>query len=191
MFVVNCGNDCSSAFSVCPKSPISSIKSRLGVKQRKEVIMNNVSESNVNGNGSTAQNPEPAGEPEKLFTQDDVNRIIGERLARVKTDVSPELQEKEQELAQKELYLDAREKLADAGLPKELLKAINCSSKEEMENSIKTIHSLWGRESLAPTQQKPVYRVSTGTSSNSNGSGNLLSGQNDPQFIRKAMGLKG
>lgn len=153
--------------------------------------MNNVSESNVNGNGSTAQNPEPAGEPEKLFTQDDVNRIIGERLARVKTDVSPELQEKEQELAQKELYLDAREKLADAGLPKELLKAINCSSKEEMENSIKTIHSLWGRESLAPTQQKPVYRVSTGTSSNSNGSGNLLSGQNDPQFIRKAMGLKG
>lgn len=137
------------------------------------------------------QAPTAAQEPEKLFTQADVNRIVGERLSRAKTDVSPELQERERQVAQKELYLDARGRLADAGLPKELLSALNCSSKEEMEKSIETIQSLWGKGNLAPAQQKPVYKVSTGTSSNSNGSGSLSPGQNDPQSIRKAMGLKG
>lgn len=126
-------------------------------------------------------------EEEKLFTQEDVNRIVGERLARVKTDVSTELREREQKNAQRELYLDAREKLMDAGLPKELLSAINCSSKEEMENSIKVISKFFG-ESTRPARS--AYRVSGGAGSNSNGSGHHT-GVNDPESIRKAMGLKG
>lgn len=155
--------------------------------------MNDTPENNIQGNETATQNTASTQEPEKLFTQDDVNRIIGERLSRVKTDVSPELQEKEQKLAQKELYLDAREKLADAGLPKELLSALNCSSKEEMENSIKTIQSLFGDDAQAQQKPKALYKVyTTGANSQSNGSGGSLSGgTSDPESIRKAMGLKG
>lgn len=130
---------------------------------------------------------------EKLFTQDDVNRIVGERLSRVKNDVSPELQERERKAAQRELQLDARERLIDAGLPKELLGAINCSTKEDMENSIKVIQSLYGNKNAENgTQGKTgTYRViSTSTGSKNNGSG-YGNGVNDPAEIRRAMGLKG
>lgn len=130
--------------------------------------------------------------PEKLFTQDDVNRIIGERLARVKADVSPDLKEREQAVAQKELYLDAREKLADAGLPKELLGALNCATREDMEKSIKMIQGFIGKGGIASAQQAPqnTYRVSMGTPSHSNGCVSHT-GADDPDSIRKAMGLKG
>lgn len=137
---------------------------------------------------SAGGNPQGGQQQEKRFTQEDVNRIVGERLARVKSDVSPELQEREQKLAQRELYLDARERLADAGLPKDLIKALNCNSKEEMENSIKTIQSFFGKSA----QQSSRYRVvSTGISSSGPGSGGSVNGADDPASIRKAMGLKG
>lgn len=131
-----------------------------------------------------------AAEGGKLFTQDDVNRIIGERLSRVKNDSSQELQEREQKATARELQLDAREMLMDAGLPKELLSAINCSTKEAMENSIKVIQGLMGNKSgsnLPGAQQR--YRAVTSASGNTNGSGKR-SGANDPDAIRQAMGLK-
>lgn len=137
--------------------------------------------STAAGAGSGAQ------QQEKTFTQEDVNRIVGERLARARLDTSPELQERERKCMQRELQLDAREKLADAGLPKELLGVINCSTKEELENSIKTIQKLFGR-----TKENSSYRVLMcgSAGSNSNGSGHR-SGTDDPESIRKAMGLKG
>lgn len=153
--------------------------------------MNNALEPSGQGNGNQAQGPATTPGPEKLFTQDDVNRIIGERLARVKTEVSPELKEKEQELAQRELCLDARERLADAGLPKELLTALNCNSREEMENSIKTIQGLLKNGESTQQRQRMTYRVSTGISAHDNKSCGLNGGSNDPASIRKAMGLKG
>jgi hypothetical protein len=136
------------------------------------------------GEGSAAQTG-------KTFTQDDVNRIVQERLARAKLEASPELQERERKCEQRELQLEAREKLAEAGLPKELLGAINCSTKEDLENSIDTIQKLFGKN--GSTQQDKVtsrYRVSAGTSNSGNGSGHHSSAK-DPSSIRKAMGLKG
>lgn len=127
---------------------------------------------------------------ERTFTQDEVNRIVGERLARVK-DSSSDLIERESRCAQRELQLDAREKLADAGLPKELLGVINCSTKENLDNSIKTLQKLFGTSgAVNQAQNKPAYRVSMSTSNSSNGSGHR-NGADDPDEIRKAMGLKG
>lgn len=142
---------------------------------------------NMETNTSEMQNEGNNPANEKLFTQEEVNRIIGERLSRVKTDSSRDLQEREQRATARELQLDAREKLMDAGLPKELLDAINCSTKEAMENSIKVIQGLYGGNNSGNTQ-KPVYRVSTGVNMSS---GPNRSGVNDPEAIRKAMGLKG
>ncbi|MDY4115117.1 hypothetical protein ACTNES_09720 [Blautia sp. HCP3S3_D9] len=144
---------------------------------------------NMETNTQENQNSGNNSGQEKLFTQEEVNRIIGERLSRVKTDSSQELQERERKATARELQLDAREKLMDAGLPKELLGAINCSTKEAMENSIKVIQGLYGGDHSG-NSQKPVYRISTGVNNQSNGS-HHVSGADDPAAIRKAMGLKG
>lgn len=81
---------------------------------------------------------------EKLFTQDDVNRIVQDRLARYKGNgnnngSSDGLTERERNLNKRELTLEARERLADAGLPKDLLDAVAINSKEDMEKSINAL----------------------------------------------------
>ena len=134
-------------------------------------------------------NQSPGNTSEKTFTQDEVNRIVGERLARVKSEPSADLLERESRCAQRELQLDAREKLANAGLPKELLEVINYSTKENLDNSIKTLQKFFG--SSGSGQSTRAYRVvSTSVSNSQNGSGGG-NPANDPTEIRRAMGLKG
>ena len=122
---------------------------------------------------------------EKLFTQDDVNRIVKERLARVKN-TAAETSEREQELNQREMRLSARERMADLGIDKELLPLVNCANNETLEESINLIANYLGKN---PGANRPVYRVEMSSSGNSNGSGyNAHPSDNE---IRSAMGLKG
>ena len=67
---------------------------------------------------TTTSNPETG---EKTFTQEQVNAIIGERLAKEKTRADTALAEREQQIAQRELLLEAKEKMNEMGLPVELL----------------------------------------------------------------------
>lgn len=76
------------------------------------------------------------------FTQEDVNRILGERLAREKSKNEATLAEREQELAQRELRLTAQEQLASRGLSADLLDALNVSSPEALEKSLGIIEKL-------------------------------------------------
>ena len=89
-------------------------------------------------NKTTNTNPE-SGAGAKTFSQDDVNRIVGERLAAEKRKGEAALAEREQQLAQRELLLTAKEKLTDAGLPVELLDTFSASSPEAMEKAITTL----------------------------------------------------
>lgn len=59
-----------------------------------------------------------AGQEEKTFTQEEVNRIVQERLARAKNNdgKNSEVSQKETELKARELNIMAREKLLDAGI---------------------------------------------------------------------------
>lgn len=155
---------------------------------------NNQTQQQTNESQQGTQNHDnqhQGGVSERTFTQDEVNRIVGERLARVKSEPSADLIERESRCAQRELQLDAREKLANAGLPKELLDVINYSTKENLDNSIKTLQRLFGSSA---GQRESGYRifstVSTSTGSACNGAGHNKS-SNDPAEIRKAMGLKG
>lgn len=155
---------------------------------------NNQTQQQTNESQQGTQNQDnqhQGGVSERTFTQDEVNRIVGERLARVKSEPSADLIEREHRCAQRELQLDAREKLANAGLPKELLDVINYSTKENLDNSIKTLQRLFGSSA---GQRESGYRifstVSTSTGSECNGAGHNKS-SNDPAEIRKAMGLKG
>ena len=76
---------------------------------------------------------------QKTFTQDDVNRIVQDRLAKDWEKASKELGEKEQELAQREFRLNSRQKLIDKGYPESLLDALNCSSEEAFDKALDII----------------------------------------------------
>ena len=87
----------------------------------------------------TMQNQNPDGAGETTFTQEQVNKIVSDRLAREKVKSEAALAEREQQLAQRELLLTAKEKLTDSGLPVELLDALNVSSPEAMDKAITTL----------------------------------------------------
>lgn len=86
------------------------------------------------------QNPDGAGA--KTFSQDDVNRIVGERLAKEKAKGEAALAEREQQLAQRELLLTAKEKINEMGLPAELVDALNVSSPEALEKALSTVKTV-------------------------------------------------
>ena len=86
------------------------------------------------------QNPDGAGE--KTFSQEDVNRIVGERLAKEKAKGEAALAEREQQLAQRELLLTAKDKINEMGLPAELVDALNVSSPEALEKALSTVKTV-------------------------------------------------
>ena len=87
-------------------------------------------------------NQNPDGAVEKTFSQEDVNRIVGERLAKERAKGEAALAEKEQQLAQRELLLTAKEKINEMGLPAELVDALNVSSPEALEKALSTVKTV-------------------------------------------------
>ncbi len=75
-----------------------------------------------NNNMTAEQTATPADQTggQKTFTQDDVNRIVSERLAKDREKASKELNEREQELAHREFRLNSRQKMIDRGYPDSL-----------------------------------------------------------------------
>lgn len=90
----------------------------------------------------TMNNQNPDGAGEKTFSQEDVNRIVGERLAKEKAKGEAALAEREQQLAQRELLLTAKEKINEMGLPAELVDALNVSSPEALEKALSTVKTV-------------------------------------------------
>lgn len=122
---------------------------------------------------------------ERTFTQDDVNRIVQERLAkeRNKNTQSLDLEEREKELNEREFKLNARQKLNELGYPENMLDALNCSSQEAFDKALDTVGSFL-KGNTAQTQTEPEKKKPHFTSSFRHRS---ESGK-DP--IREAMSLK-
>ena len=130
----------------------------------------------------TMQNQNPDGAGETTFTQEQVNKIVSDRLAREKVKSEAALAEREQQLAQRELLLTAKEKLAENALPVELLDALNVSSPEAMEKAITTLKGVIDK---IKAENPKAVRISGATAASEvtatpNGA--------DAQ-LRKAMGL--
>ena len=118
---------------------------------------------------------------EKTFTQEQLDNIVKERLAKEKTKFDAALAEKEKELAAREFQMKAKETLTAKGLSHDLLEALNTSSPEAFERSL----SLLEDKLTSPSQgesPKTVMKVSTGGTHSENGGG-------DGDGIRAAMGL--
>lgn len=122
----------------------------------------------------------------KTFTQEDVNRIVQERLAKERSkgnSNSEELDRRAAELDQRERRLSAVEELRKNGLPDYLADALNIGTEEELKNSIAIITKMKG-ETAAATTPDPVV---IGTV---NPIGTVRKGGRDADF-RAAFGLVG
>lgn len=124
----------------------------------------------------------------KTFTQDEVNRIVSERLnkekGKINADREAEYSKREQELNQRELRLHAREALSERNMPSELLDVLNYSSKEDLDKCIDVIEQVLKNQMQQfqdKLNEKPVPTISIP------GCGKRLP-SGDP--IRSAMGLK-
>jgi len=130
--------------------------------------------TNVQGNETTAEvepetaNNSPSGqkgnEPEKKFTQADVDRIVKERLKRQadkdESESNAHFQQREAELLQKESRLACKEYLLDNRYPSELLDVINTSDFEEFKAKANTVLSVM--KSMQTRPSAPLFRHSDG-----------------------------
>lgn len=92
---------------------------------------------------------------DKTFTQDEVNAIIRDRLARERAKTDQPDKSKEQEISAREAKLDCREYIDNKGYPKELLNLFDTSNietfKGSVENLIKAFPSIVGTKATGGT----------------------------------------
>lgn len=124
-------------------------------------------------------NPDAGG---KTFTQEQVNAIVGERLAKEKAKGEAALAEREQQLAQRELMLTAKERISEMGLPAELVDALNVSSPDALEKALNTVKTVFDN---IKAEARPIKIRGARPAESLTGTPD---GSNDAAF-RKAMGL--
>ena len=136
---------------------------------------NNNTNTQTEGN-NTQQTAGDSTEP-KMFTQEEVNRIVQDRLARERRGTGQTIEERELDLTRRENRMKCAEKLTEAGYPKELLDILDTSNTETfMEN----VGKLAAMRIQAPNAA-PIPRVVGVTP------GTLKEGEEAD--IRKAFGL--
>lgn len=121
-----------------------------------------------------AQTTEAQAE-ERVFTQEELEEILQKRLARERRNRpgTDGLQSREKELENRELQVEAKERLAEAGLPAALAQVLRYEDKAALEKAIDLISGLDTARSVS-WGQRP--------------SGGRAAAQEDP--IRRAMGLE-
>lgn len=88
----------------------------------------------------------PAEESTKSFTQDDVNRIVQERLARERERINSMINEDEgirKELTESRLKLTATKELNAAGYPVEIVDMVDCTDEKACKESIARVKKVY------------------------------------------------
>lgn len=124
---------------------------------------------------------------QKTFTQEDVNRIVQDRLAKDRAKSSEEMSKKEQELAQREFRLNGRQKLLDRGYPESLMDALNCSSEEAFTKALDIIDGLIKSKEASELEKNKARVVFPRVTQN--GNSGLSRESSFAEGIRRAMNL--
>ena len=88
------------------------------------------------------QGADPAsgqGTGEKLFTQEQVNTIVQDRIAKEKAKYEKQIADMQAEVGQREKRLEAREKLAEKGLPVELVDLVRLDDDKAFNTSLELL----------------------------------------------------
>lgn len=97
---------------------------------------------------------------EKTFTQEQVNAIIGKRLAEQKASTESELVKREKELEEREMKVKALEILSKKQLPAELADVLKYSDEDSLNGAIAVI------EKMNPQKKEHRYIPANGSSGN-------------------------
>lgn len=96
----------------------------------------------------------PVQQQEKTFTQEQLNAIVGKRLAEQKQQQETELTKREQELNRREMSIRAQELLAEKGLPKNLAEVLRYDNEDELVKAIGVIETTRGFRGQAQAEEK-------------------------------------
>lgn len=117
-------------------------------------------EDNKNTSTEGIQTGTEGTQVERLFTQEDVDRIVQGRLAKEKSkgtgNGDDELNKRAAELDLRERKLTAREKLRENGLPDYLVDALNMNTDEDFQKSMEAILKMKGE--TGDNEPKPIKR---------------------------------
>lgn len=117
-------------------------------------------EDNKNTSTEGIQTGTEGTQGERLFTQEDVDRIVQGRLAKEKSkgtgNGDDELNKRAAELDLRERKLTAREKLRENGLPDYLVDALNMNTDEDFQKSMEAILKMKGE--TGNNEPKPIKR---------------------------------
>ena len=114
----------------------------------------------------------------KTFTQEDVNRIVQERLAKEKGKGNDELEKRAAELDIRERKLNAVTKLRENGLPDYLVDALNMNTDEDFQKSMEAIIKMKGESTEQPKEIGHVNAI-----------GGFSTGGGTGDDLRSAFGL--
>ena len=109
---------------------------------------------------TTNSTPEASGgQGEKLFTQADLERIIGDRLARERAKAEPSPEDtREADLRAREARLTCREFISGEGYPSALLEMFDTTDAEKFKAAVEKLD-------IPSKHRKPVPRFVTGSGS--------------------------
>lgn len=100
----------------------------------------------------------PVQQQEKTFTQEQLNAIVGKRLAEQKQQHETELTKREQELNKREMSIRAQEMLTEKGLPKNLAEVLRYDNEDELVKALDVIETIRGfREQAQAGEGKRVF----------------------------------
>ncbi len=142
----------------------------------------------INTNQNTEQQPETTPTPEasgdqgeKLFTQADLDRIIGERLARERAKAEPSPEDtREADLRAREARLDCREFISAEGYPTALLELFDTTDAAKFKATVEKLDSI---VDLPSNHRRPVPRFVTGSGS---GGGHGAPGDRSATLLEEA-----
>lgn len=138
---------------------------KVGESVLPDAIVDAIMTENQRDIAAAKANPGANGESGKLFTQDEVNRIVSDRLnrEREKQTQQPEADEREQALKAREARLDCRDYLDSKSLPAALLDVLDCSDVEKFKAAASLLVEKFPSVKLRPTP--PPYARGTGSES--------------------------
>ena len=116
-------------------------------------------ETNQNTNQQPTTQPADNGNQSggKMFTQDEVNKIVSDRLARDREKRTEQQQDdtREQALKAREAKLDCREYLTEKKYPAELLDVLDTSDVEKFKAAADKLQSIYGVDDNRPRFVNP------------------------------------
>lgn len=95
----------------------------------------------------------------RTFTQEEVNAIVRDRLAREREKTVPQIDEREQEISAREARLDCREYISENSYPEALLDVFCTDNVESFKNSVDKLLKAFP---VIAEQKMPVGTGSTG-----------------------------